>query len=104
MSAAGQGNTAVLLRHNMVLTCGGLNGSTVQSAARLYDAAFGLGCSTNSQCGSGFCVSGGCCDTACTGTWGACTLAGHLGTCTALSSGAVCRAANGACDVAETCN
>ena len=100
-----QGQQAVLLSGNMVLVAGGLSStSTVQTAAYLYDASFGLGCTTNSQCSSGFCSSGICCNTACTGTCGACNLAGHLGTCTALSSGTVCRASAGACDVAETCN
>ena len=105
MPGALQGQQAVLLSGNMVLVAGGLSStSTVQNAAYLYDASFGLGCTTNSQCSSGFCVSGICCDTSCTGTCGACNLAGHLGACTALTSGTVCRAAAGACDVAETCN
>jgi RHS repeat-associated protein len=100
-----QGQQAVLLSGNMVLVAGGLSAtSTVQTASYLYDASFGLGCTTNSQCSSGFCSSGICCNTACTGTCGACNLAGHLGTCTALTSGTVCRASAGSCDVAETCN
>ncbi len=105
MPGALEGHQAVLLSGNSVLVAGGLSASsTVQTAAYLYDASFGLGCSTNGQCASGFCVSGVCCDSACTGTCGACNLAGHLGACTALGSGTVCRAAAGACDVAETCN
>jgi len=100
-----QGSRAVLLGSNMILVAGGLSSSsTVQNAAYLYDASFGLGCSSNSQCASGFCANGICCDTSCTGTCGACNLAGHLGTCSPLSNGTVCRAASGACDVAETCN
>jgi RHS repeat-associated protein len=101
-----QGQQAVLLSGNMVLVAGGLSATTtVQNAAYLYDASFGLGCTTNSQCSSGFCSAGICCNNACnTGTCGACNLAGHLGTCTALTSGTVCRASAGACDVAETCN
>ncbi len=100
-----QNQQAVLLGGNMVLVAGGLSTTgTVQNAAYLYDASFGLGCTTNSQCSSGFCSAGICCNTACSGTCGACNLAGHLGTCTALTSGTVCRAAAGACDVAETCD
>lgn len=101
-----QGHQAVLLSGNMILATGGLSSSTpVQNAAYLYDASFGLACSSNSQCASGFCANGVCCDTACNGgTCAACNLAGHLGTCTAQPSGTVCRAASGACDVAETCN
>ena len=100
-----QGSQAVLLGSNMILVAGGLSSSTtVQNAAYLYDASFGLGCGSNSQCASGFCANGICCDSSCTGTCGACNLAGHLGTCSPLSNGTVCRAASGACDVAETCN
>jgi RHS repeat-associated protein len=100
-----QGHQAVLLGGNMVLVAGGLSStSNVTTAAYLYDASFGLSCTSNGQCATGNCVSGVCCDTTCTGTCGACNLAGHLGTCTALSSGTVCRASAGACDVAETCN
>jgi RHS repeat-associated protein len=101
-----QGAQAVLLGNNQILVAGGLSSSsTVASSAYLYDASFGLGCSSNSQCASGFCVNGICCDTACnTGTCEACNLAGHLGTCTPLASGTVCRASAGTCDVVETCN
>ena len=100
-----QNHGAVLLGNNMVLVAGGLsNSTTVLNAARLYDAAFGLGCSSGSQCPSGFCVNGICCDTACNGGCGACNLAGSLGTCTALSNGTSCRSSAGPCDVAEACN
>ena len=67
----------------------------------------GLGgtCTSSSQCASGFCASGVCCNTACNGgTCGSCNLTGHVGTCTALTAGTVCRASAGSCDVAETCN
>ena len=62
------------------------------------------GCTSNSQCGTGFCVSGVCCNSACNDGCGACNAAGHVGTCTAVASGTVCRAANGPCDPADTCN
>ena len=65
---------------NMVLVAGGLNGTTVLSAAQLYDGSFGLGCSGNSQCASGFCVGGVCCESACNGGCGACNLPGFVGT------------------------
>jgi RHS repeat-associated protein len=101
-----QGHQAVLLSGNMILAAGGLSSSTtVQNAAYLYDASFGLACSSNSQCASGFCANGVCCNSACNGgSCGACNLAGSLGTCTALTAGTVCRAQAGSCDVAETCN
>ena len=103
LPSAVQGQTATLLPNNLVLIAGGVSGSTTVAAA-LYDASSTLSCTSNSQCGSGFCVSGVCCNTACNGGCGACNLPGHVGTCTAASSGTVCRAANGTCDVAETCN
>ena len=98
-----QGQQAVLLGGNMVLVAGGLSStSTVQNAAYLYDASFGLGCTSNSQCSSGFCSNGICCNSACTGTCGACNLAGHLGTCTALANGTSCSDGN-ACTQTDTC-
>ncbi len=101
-----QSQQAVLLGNNMILAAGGLSSSsTVLGAAYLYDASFGLGCSSGTQCPTGQCVNGVCCDTSCSGTCGACNLAGHLGTCWPLLTGTVCRAAAaGGCDVAETCN
>jgi hypothetical protein len=95
MPGALQGHRAVLLSGNMILVAGGLSSTTtVQRAAYLYDASFGLGCSSNSQCASGFCANGICCDSACnSGTCGACNIAGHLGTCTLFSAGTVCRGA-----------
>jgi RHS repeat-associated protein len=99
-----QGQTATLLPNNLVLIAGGVNGTTTVSSAALYNASSTLSCTTNSQCSSGFCVSGVCCNTACNGGCGVCNLPGQVGTCSAASSGTVCRAAAGACDVAETCN
>ncbi len=62
-------------------------------------------CGATSQCASGLtCVSGICCNTACTGACSSCNLAGKVGTCSPVAAGPTCRAANGACDVAETCN
>ena len=99
-----QGETATVLSNNMVLIAGGVNGSTTVAAAELYDASFALACTSNSQCATGFCANGVCCDTACNGGCGVCNLAGKVGTCSAASSTTVCRAQNGACDVAETCS
>ncbi|HXU01995.1 MAG TPA: kelch repeat-containing protein, partial [Polyangia bacterium] len=104
LPAARQGQTATLLGNNMVLLAGGANGTTGLATATLYDASFALACTSSSQCASGFCVSGVCCDTACNSGCGACNLTGKAGTCSALASGTTCRAANGACDAAETCN
>ena len=41
----------------------------------------GGSCSTSAQCGSGQCVDGVCCDTACNGQCEACDVAGSVGTC-----------------------
>jgi hypothetical protein len=43
----------------------------------------GLSCATDTQCGSGFCVSGVCCINACTGPNQTCTAPGSAGFCTA---------------------
>jgi len=71
----------------------------------------GTPCTAASQCGSGFCVDGMCCDSACGGGSAAdcqaCSLAAGAaqnGVCGPVSSGTTCRAAAGACDQAETCN
>ena len=104
MPGAAQGHTATLLDSNMVLVAGGTNGGTVLDAARLYDGSFGLGCSSASQCASGFCVGGVCCESACNGGCGACNLPGFVGTCKPLGTVMTCRAAAGVCDAAETCN
>lgn len=91
---------------NSILIAGGAinNGSTTVSAAEVYDPSIALGCTSGSQCASGFCVSGVCCDSACNGGCGSCNLTGHLGICRPLTSGTVCRAPAEICDAAETCD
>jgi hypothetical protein len=59
-------------------TCG-VNGSCGK--------ARGATCADASECGSGFCVDGVCCDSACTGGCNRCDLLGKIGTCTAVASG-----------------
>jgi RHS repeat-associated protein len=104
LSSVIAGHTATLLNSKLVLIAGGTSAAGA-SAAQLYDPSFALTCTTNSQCGSGFCVSGVCCDTACNAGCGACNLTGKVGTCSPVASATVCRAAAaGGCDVAETCN
>src|SRR5581483_10144015 len=67
----------------------------------IVSATTSSGCTSNSQCGSGFCVSGVCCDSACNGGCGDCNLPGHVGACTGVKTGTICRATTGACDPAE---
>ncbi len=73
--------------------------------------ASGLGCKTDGQCRSGFCVDSVCCDTACGGgslsDCLACSvLAGAAvnGTCGPVKKGNLCRVAAGPCDQAEKCD
>jgi RHS repeat-associated protein len=103
LPAAVQGHTATRLASGAVLIAGG-SGTTAVNVGRVYDPSFALACTANSQCGTGFCANGVCCDTACNGGCGACNLSGKVGTCSAVTSGTVCRASAGICDVAETCN
>lgn len=70
----------------------------------------GFVCSTASQCATGNCVDGFCCDTSC-GAGGAtcqgCSMAKTglpNGTCGFSISGRVCRPSVGPCDPAEVCN
>ena len=44
--------------------------------------ANGTACTSGSQCGSGFCADGVCCNNACSGTCESCSVMGHVGTCT----------------------
>ncbi len=73
-------------------------------------AANGTGCVDASQCGSGYCVDGVCCNSACGGGAAdcqACTVAAGAaanGTCGAVAAGRLCRASAGVCDAAESCD
>src|SRR5262245_15258041 len=48
----------------------------------------GVPCSAASDCESGFCVAGVCCETACSGTCRSCAIAGSEGQCIAVPAGA----------------
>lgn len=97
-----QDHTASLLNDSTVLIAGGVNGTTTLNSANVYDASFGLACTSNAQCSSGFCVSGVCCDTACTGDCRACDLAGNVGTCSPRPNGSSCDDQN-ACTGSSSC-
>ncbi|MBK7861238.1 MAG: DUF11 domain-containing protein [Archangiaceae bacterium] len=53
----------------------------------VFKKSRGVGCSSQAECGSGQCVDGVCCNTACTGQCESCAVAGSVGTCSP-SSGA----------------
>ncbi|MFT3839321.1 MAG: hypothetical protein QM723_20225 [Myxococcaceae bacterium] len=68
-------------------------------------------CQSSTDCPSGFCVDGVCCDSACGGGATddclACSVAAGAsvdGRCAPLSHGTICRAASGQCDEAEVCD
>lgn len=45
----------------------------------------GTGCAANNECTSGFCATGMCCDSACTGQCDSCNLTGKAGTCSPVT-------------------
>ena len=47
----------------------------------------GVGCTTGSQCGSGHCVDGYCCATACTAPCRSCGIPGSIGSCATIAAG-----------------
>lgn len=81
-------HTATRLLNGDVLIAGGIDGSTYLMSAEVYKAPPQQTCSLGSQCSSGFCVDGYCCDSACDGGCGACNLAGSQGICRPLAKGA----------------
>jgi hypothetical protein len=109
VSVALSGNTALIgaLGHDDL---GSSSGATYVFTSPQTGSTNGAACATNAECGSGFCTDGVCCDTACGGgdpdDCQACSAAAGAavdGTCAPRSAGIVCRAATGACDVAESC-
>jgi len=102
MTGAVQGHTATLLANGMVLAAGGVNGTTTLSSAQLYDVTQGNACSSTSQCNSGFCVGGVCCNTSCTDQCTSCNLSGLAGVCSPKANGTSCTDGN-ACTLTDTC-
>ncbi len=86
--------------------------STSRTRARLVsvDGLLAATCSADSDCESGHCSDGVCCNTDCgpsTSDCQACSVAAGAakdGTCGIVKSGFECRPAAGTCDVAESCD
>jgi hypothetical protein len=60
---------------------GSLDGLSAQERPDATLLAVSVGCTANAQCGTGFCVDGVCCDTACDGSCRSCATTGKVGTC-----------------------
>jgi hypothetical protein len=67
----------------------------------------GAGCATDDDCATGVCAAGVCCDRACDGLCETCAASDGApadGTCGVRTSGTLCRASVGPCDVDDTCD
>ncbi|TMA73103.1 MAG: DUF11 domain-containing protein [Deltaproteobacteria bacterium] len=64
------------------------NVTAPRSIAAIFIKSQGTSCGGDGECGTGHCVDGSCCDTACSGQCQACDVAGSIGTCSTLASGA----------------
>jgi len=62
--------------------------ATVTATPTASPVPQGGACTTPSQCGTGFCANGVCCDSACTGPLMRCNLSGQLGTCASAAAAA----------------
>lgn len=72
------------------------------------DQDVGTPCGSATECGSGYCVEGVCCDSACGGEDAtdcqSCAAVGFVGTCTPLAANTSCRPSGGICDSQEVCD
>jgi len=74
MSTPRRGHGLVALSDGRVLAVGGSDGVKLLSSAELFSALSGAtSCTGATECASGFCVDGVCCDRACTGACEACS-------------------------------
>jgi len=78
---------AAPLPGGQALVSGGRVGSEASATTELYDPSLGRSCTSGSQCGTGLCVDGVCCDTACDRPCEACNLPQAPGTCTPVRAG-----------------
>jgi len=93
--------------------CHEIGANYAQGAAYVFvlRRANGDVCAAGDICGSGFCVDGVCCDSACGNgdptDCQACSIAAGAmvdGECAPLAMGTECRTSSGPCDTAETCD
>ena len=105
------GHTATLFNSGMVLVAGGTHVSYgFKGTAELYHPTSGLACTSASECVTGYCADGICCETACDGTCKVCTVTGDLGVCGNVALGkqdksakVPCVASGKACDGKGNC-
>ncbi|MFT3712791.1 MAG: hypothetical protein QM817_34500 [Archangium sp.] len=71
---------------------------------RIDDRRSGTTCDNGSQCESGVCGEGTCCNRACATAADQCETCAGTGQCRPRSTGTVCRPSGASCDVAETCD
>jgi hypothetical protein len=83
------------------------SGGPADAAVDATPGSLGAGCSSATECDSGFCVDNVCCDSPCAGACQACSRAAGAsssGTCALLGSAFECRPAASDCDAAEVCD
>ncbi|MBL8715439.1 MAG: hypothetical protein JNL79_05555 [Myxococcales bacterium] len=86
MATARKEHTATAIGNGRVLVVGGTDGTKFLSTSELFEAvADGGACAKATECASGFCVDGVCCNAACGGQCEACDVAGSVGTCSPVS-------------------
>ena len=91
--------------HSATTTCdGAMQYCTGSGTCGMNKYPNGQTCSATTDCGSGFCVDGKCCNSACTGTCQSCAVAGSLGSCVNLPAGAPDPTSSPACGGTQYCD
>jgi MYXO-CTERM domain-containing protein len=75
MTVGRRGHTAIALPDGRVLSAGGATTNSGLSSAEVYGVQQGAGCKADSECLTGHCSDGVCCDKACDGPCDVCTKA-----------------------------